>query len=140
MMLLLPLPPLLLLLHTPATAGSSTPPTRPNVLMLAADDLRPLFGEAFGYPEVLTPNFDNFFLGRGLVFRSSYVQVAVCGPSRSSLLTGRRPDSSRINAALNTWCWWAMLCSDGCCLWSMLCCGWWVDAMRQRDDRAVAAP
>ena len=60
----------------------------------ALQDLRPLFGEAFGYPEVLTPNFDKNFLGQGLVFRKSYVQVAVCGPSRSSILTGRRPDSS----------------------------------------------
>eukprot|EP01047_Picozoa_sp_COSAG01_P117525 COSAG01_NODE_46199_length_402_cov_0.811881_1_plen_89_part_10 len=84
--------------------------------MLAVDDLRPLFGEAFGYPEVKTPNFDKNFLGEGLVFRAplrpppsvrsaphprgaagtSYVQVAVCGPSPSSFLTGRRPDSSQI--------------------------------------------
>ena len=102
---------------------------RRNILMLAVDDLRPLFGEAFGYPEVKTPNFDKNFLGEGLVFRTpllpphfcaqpliaprgppapagnSYVQVAVCGPSRSSILTGRRPDSSHINAALNSWCW-----------------------------------
>ena len=40
-------------------------------------------------PEVLTPNLDRF-LDEGLVFRNSYVQVAVCGPSRSSLLPGRR--------------------------------------------------
>ena len=38
--------------------------------MLAVDDLRPLFGEAFGYPEVKTPNFDKNFLGEGLVFRA----------------------------------------------------------------------
>ena len=31
------------------------------------------------------------------MFRNSYVQVAVCGPSRSSLMTGRRPDSTHIN-------------------------------------------
>ena len=43
---------------------------RRNILMLAVDDLRPLFGEAFGYPEVKTPNFDKNFLGEGLVFRT----------------------------------------------------------------------
>ena len=53
-----------------------------------------------------TPNFDKWFLDEGLVFRNSYVQVAVCGPSRSSVLTGRRPDSTRINAQPpNSWCW-----------------------------------
>eukprot|EP01050_Picozoa_sp_SAG11_P002428 SAG11_NODE_123_length_15805_cov_15.133261_9_plen_200_part_00 len=40
------------------------------------------------------------------MFRNSYVQVAVCGPSRASVLTGRRPDSTRINAQPpNSWCW-----------------------------------
>lgn len=54
---------------------------------------------------MLTPNLDRF-LKEGLVFRNSYVQVAVCGPSRSSVLTGRRPDSTHINAAPpNSWCW-----------------------------------
>ena len=49
---------------------------------------------------------DRRFLDEGLVFRRHYVQVAVCGPSRSSLLTGRRPDSTNINAAApNSWCW-----------------------------------
>ena len=79
--------------------------------MFAVDDLRPLFGRAFDSPEqstteVKTPNFDKWFLDEGLVFRNSYVQVAVCGPSRSSVLTGRRPDSTRINAQPpNSWCW-----------------------------------
>ena len=31
-----------------------------NVLMMVVDDLRPLFGEAYGTPEVKTPNFDRF--------------------------------------------------------------------------------
>ena len=37
-----------------------------------------------------------------------YVQVAVCGPSRSSILTGRRPDTTFVtNTAnpTNDWCW-----------------------------------
>ena len=40
------------------------------------------------------------------VFRRSYVQIQVCGPSRSSLLTSRRPDSTRIIATpAHSWCW-----------------------------------
>eukprot|EP01050_Picozoa_sp_SAG11_P017314 SAG11_NODE_2483_length_3304_cov_1.781903_1_plen_100_part_00 len=96
------------LLHLAAVVATSCafpkpsrPSGRPNVVMLVADDLRPLFGAAYGVPEVLTPQIDRFFLrggnggaGAGLVFRRSYVQIAVCGPSRSSILTGRRPDST----------------------------------------------
>ncbi|MFM7058182.1 MAG: sulfatase, partial [Planctomycetota bacterium] len=33
---------------------------------------------------------------RSVLFRNAYCQQAVCNPSRSSLLTGRRPDSLRI--------------------------------------------
>ena len=46
--------------------------------MLAVDDLRPLFGEAFGYPEVKTPNFDKNFLGEGLVFRAPLPPTHFC--------------------------------------------------------------
>ena len=35
--------------------------------------------------------------------QNSYVQIAVCGPSRSSILTGRRPDSTQV--VLTPWCW-----------------------------------
>lgn len=106
------------LLHLATVAATlcapSKPSGRPNVVMLAADDLRPLFGESYGVPEVLTPQLDRFFLrggkagpGAGLVFRRSYVQIAVCGPSRSSILTGRRPDSTWINEIHHpsSWCW-----------------------------------
>lgn len=35
----------------------------------------------------------------------SYVQIAVCGPSRSSMLTGRRPDSTHVGTGKGGWCW-----------------------------------
>jgi iduronate 2-sulfatase len=58
-----------------------------------ADDFRPeiaCYGSA-----ALTPNLDRL-AARSLTFRRAYCQQAVCNPSRSSLLTGRRPDSLRI--------------------------------------------
>jgi len=60
--------------------------------------------------EVLTPNVDRHFLDRnGSVMQSSYVQIAVCGPSRASILTGRRPDSTHVGVQggdmVNEWCW-----------------------------------
>ena len=67
---------------------------RMNVLFIAVDDLRPQLG-CFGMPYMFTPNIDALAL-RGTVFRRTYCQQAVCNPSRASLLTGLRPDSTHI--------------------------------------------
>ena len=65
-------------------------PPRPNVLFIMADDLRP---DLASYGSLaLTPNLDRL-AKRGVTFQRAYCQQAVCNPSRSSLLTGRRPDS-----------------------------------------------
>lgn len=48
------------------------------------------------------------FLEDGLVFRNSYVNYAICGPSRASMLTGRRPDSTHVGVDVpgpGPWCW-----------------------------------
>ena len=67
------------------TAVAAAPaPAAKNFLMIAVDDLRPMFGKSFGYEEVLTPNMDKHFLeGGGSAMQHSYVQIAVCGPSRA---------------------------------------------------------
>lgn len=66
-----------------------------SVLMIAVDDLRPQLSI---YPEggevMHTPNFERL-ANRTVVFERAYVQVALCMPSRTSLLTSRRPDTSR---------------------------------------------
>ena len=55
-----------------------------------ADDLRPELG---CYGSVAhTPHLDAL-ARRGMIFRQAYCQQAVCNPSRSSMLTGLRPDS-----------------------------------------------
>ena len=77
--------------------------TKPNVLMIAIDDLRPQFGQAYSVPEVKTPNMDKF-VETGTVMQHSYVQQAVCGPSRASILTGRRPDTTQSQFPYS-WCW-----------------------------------
>ncbi len=67
---------------------------RPNILMIAVDDLRPDLG-CFGSPIAKTPNIDRL-AARGVVFTRAYCQQAVCSPSRTSLLTGRRPDATQV--------------------------------------------
>jgi iduronate 2-sulfatase len=80
-----------------SAADTVAVPPPMNVFLIAVDDLRPLFGRSYGVEEVLAPNMDRHFLDRnGSAMQNSYVQIAVCGPSRSSILTSRRPDTTRV--------------------------------------------
>lgn len=65
----------------------------PNVLFIMADDLRPELA-TYGSP-ARTPNLDRL-ARRSIQFDHAYCQQAVCNPSRSSMLTGRRPDTLRL--------------------------------------------
>jgi iduronate 2-sulfatase len=58
------------------------------------DDLRPSIG-AYGDPRAKTPYIDAL-AGRGLLFERAYCQIALCSPSRISVLSGRRPSTSGI--------------------------------------------
>lgn len=67
---------------------------RPNVLFIAVDDLKPLLN-CYGESQMITPNIDRL-AKMGTVFMNNYCQQAVCAPTRASLLTGQRPDYTRI--------------------------------------------
>ncbi|MDP6305758.1 MAG: sulfatase [Verrucomicrobiota bacterium] len=73
------------------SAVAVTAMTKPNILFIAVDDLRPSIG-CYGDGHAITPNLDRL-AKRGVRFAQAHCQVAVCNPSRASLMTGLRPDT-----------------------------------------------
>lgn len=71
-----------------------------NVLFIVADDMRPEINAYRGadfpspiHPFMHTPSLDAL-AKRSLLLKRAYVQQALCSPSRTSVLTGRRPDTT----------------------------------------------
>eukprot|EP00927_Polykrikos_kofoidii_P010377 TRINITY_DN14384_c0_g1_i1.p1 TRINITY_DN14384_c0_g1~~TRINITY_DN14384_c0_g1_i1.p1 ORF type:complete len:659 (+),score=54.33 TRINITY_DN14384_c0_g1_i1:39-1979(+) len=82
--------------------GRGPPPPAPsppaprgakNVLFFAIDDMRPELG-MYGSSRVLSPHMDDL-AKTSMVFDRMYTAVAVCGPARTAILVGRRPDTTR---------------------------------------------
>lgn len=69
---------------------------RPNILFIAADDLRPELG-CYGEKHIVSPNIDRLAT-QGMLFERAYAQAPICMSSRASLLTSIHPTRTRITS------------------------------------------
>lgn len=74
---------------------SATADDRPNILMIAIDDLNDWVEPLGGHPDVQTPAMKSL-AARGVTFTNAHCQAPLCNPSRTSLMTSRRPSSTGI--------------------------------------------
>jgi choline-sulfatase len=69
----------------------------PNVVLINMDDLNDWIGPLGGHPQVQTPHLDRL-AARGVVFTNAHCQAPLCNPSRASVFTGVRPETSGLYA------------------------------------------
>lgn len=89
---------LAVLLFSPLAALHAAEPSRPNILVILADDLGYADLGFQGAKDIPTPNLDSL-AGSGVRFTSGYVTSSICSPSRAGLLTGR--SQSRFGHEIN---------------------------------------
>jgi len=76
--------------HTPVLSAAP-----PNVLFIVIDDQNDWIGCLDGHPQVKTPHIDQL-AGRGTLFLNAHCQSPLCNPSRTSVMTGRRPSTTGV--------------------------------------------
>ena len=67
--------------------GTTVMPSKPNILLIMADQLIPFLTGAYGHEVVRTPNLDRLAV-EGVTFDAAYSPCPVCAPARAAMLTG----------------------------------------------------
>ena len=86
---------LLGIISIPPTVIGQEQTKKQNILFISIDDFRPKIS-SYGETKMITPNIDKL-ASEGLQFNNAYTNIAVCGASRASLMTGIRPSLNRFN-------------------------------------------
>lgn len=77
------------------TAIKKATAEKPNVLLIAIDDMNDWVGCLNGHPGTKTPHIDRL-AKRGTLFTNAHCQAPICNPSRTSVMYGLRPSTSGI--------------------------------------------
>ena len=85
----------ILISQTTLEGADAKAKSRPNIVMIAIDDLNDWVEPLGGHPDVKTPAMRRL-AERGLTFTNAHCQAPLCNPSRTSLMTGKRPTSTGI--------------------------------------------
>lgn len=83
----------------PASARNAH--SMPNIFYICVDDLG-TYLNCYGNKQVISPNFDAFAQD-SVLFENAHCQVAVCTASRTSILTGVRPEISGLTHLNHDW-------------------------------------
>lgn len=85
-----------------ASCLSASAADRPNILLIAVDDLNHWVNHLNRNPQAITPNIDRF-AARGVTFTRAYTASPVCNPSRAAFLTGMRPSTNGVYGNATSW-------------------------------------